>query len=305
MSNEASKYIATVFAIAIVALIWNYKVQNTDSNLALVNSNLLTSDEEVVQPRTFPSVTLQAKAAVVYDFSSNKFLYELNADAQLPLASLTKLMTVYTALKNAPIDHEVQINQTALASEGDFGLILNDNWTLGEISQFSLVNSANDGAEAIAESIENLTGKKFVEMMTETGKEMGLSQTYFINPTGLDESKTLPSGYGSARDIAKLAMRSFIDYKSIYFATTFTEYVSLSKSAKEYRAKNTNQDTLNISGLRLSKTGFTDIAGGNLAIVMEIEPNRPIAIVVIGSSKEGRFLDVNNLANATIEYMAK
>lgn len=305
MSTEVSRYIATVFAISIVAVLWNYSAKNSELNTALVqNKQGGEIAGDTTETRKFPEVNLLAQAAVVYDFTSEKFLYELNPDAQLPLASLTKLMTVYAALKNAPHNLNVVIDAKSLSSEGDFGLLEKDNWTLSEISEFTLVNSANDGAEAIANSVEKFLGKNFVELMTKTGKNIGLLQTYFINATGLDESKTLPSGYGSARDMAKLALFAYRDHKDIFFSTTYPEYVAISESGVEYRATNTNQDSLNINGLRLSKTGFTDIAGGNLAVVFEIEPQRPIAVVVLGSTKDGRFVDVNTLSSATFEFMS-
>ncbi len=306
MRMETARLISTVFAIAIVALVWNYTIQNKPSNLALVNESLDASEEsKESETRVFPSVPLEAEAAIVYDFDRGMSLYELNPDSQLPLASITKLMTVYTALENVPEEFEITIDSDALATEGEFGFTQNSTWLLSELAEYSLVNSANDGTQAIANSVGEFLNTDFVALMTKTGRELGLSQTYFINPTGLDESSTLPSGYGSARDVAKLAATAYRDYKKTFSATTYGEYIAFDKTAKAYKATNTNQDSLGISGLRLSKTGYTDIAGGNLVVVMEIEPERLISIVVLGSSKAGRFDDVNKLAEATALYMSQ
>ena len=70
-------------------------------------------------------------------------------------------------------------------------------------------------------------------------------------------------------------------------------------------AKNTNIDVEKIPGLLASKTGYTTLAGGNLVVAFDASIGRPIIVVVLGSSQEGRFKDVQSLVNASIKYVSQ
>jgi D-alanyl-D-alanine carboxypeptidase len=79
---------------------------------------------------------------------------------------------------------------------------------------------------------------------------------------------------------------------------------AISEQGIPHTFANTNQDVEHIPNLLLSKTGFTDLAGGNLVVVYDAGINHPVAIVVLGSTEEGRFTDVKTLLNATFAHFA-
>ena len=126
--------------------------------------------------------------------------------------------------------------------------------------------------------------------MNRKAQELNLSQTYFLNPTGLDMSEHLAGSYGSAKDVADLISYIFRNYPSI---TEITQYDSVNVNSRNF--SNTNKLVNKLSRLLSGKTGFSDLAGGNLAVITDIGFNRPVAIVVLGSSREGRFDDVEKL----------
>jgi len=261
-------------------------------------------------PHVFDNINLEAKAAYVFDIQKNQVVYENNQNTQLPLASLTKLMTALTAIKLIPTNSKITIKKEFIDYNGDEkGITANESWTLKDLLDFSLITSSNDGmrsvASAIGSQILNSTDysmgrKEFVTKMNENAKSLGLTQTYYINESGLDEGK-VNGGYGSAENIAQLMEYMLKNYPQILEATKYpvTKINSLSKT---HTAVNTDTAIEKIPNLIASKTGYTDIAGGNLAVIFDASIGRPIVIVVLGSSENGRFEDVKTLVQASLAY---
>src|SRR5690606_28527663 len=119
----------------------------------------------------------------------------------------------------------------------------------------------------------------------------------FFNESGLDITESRSGGYGSAKDMTTLLTYTLREHPELFSATRYDQLVFTSLDNIDHRARNTNTDINAIPGLLVSKTGFADIAGGNLAIVFDAGLGRPIAIVVLGSTYEGRFSDVLTLTN--------
>ncbi len=239
-----------------------------------------------------------AATAFAYDIQSGAVLYEKNADIPRPLASLTKLATVATALQLIGSDAEITITDEALHADGDSGLVAGDQWRAGDLADFVLVTSSNDGARALrlaTESAFSLKGDNFVEIMNRFGRSANLNTAYFLNETGLDVSGTTAGGYASARDAARLA--AFVALKTEGSADrSVLPEIGLRSAGRWYRGHNTSEIATDLPGALLSKTGFTDLAGGNLAVVYEPLPGRPVAIAVLGSTREGREADVLDIA---------
>ncbi|MFA6502667.1 MAG: serine hydrolase [Candidatus Paceibacterota bacterium] len=255
-------------------------------------------------PDAFAKIAPDAKAAIVYDVVTGETLYAKNADAQLPLASLTKLLTVYAALSTLSPDTPVTVPEAATKLEAPRAFNVGQTFSLADLARLTLTASLNDGAAAIALATAERQGETESAMLASAAAGLGLSQTYAINGSGLDVSKTVSGGYGSARDLARLAGALASRAPAIAEATTvgYTEAVSL--GGTHFRVKNTDPIVGTIPRLLLSKTGFTDLAGGNLAIVFDAGIQHPIAIVVLGSSKDARFTDSAALVAGTLAHFA-
>lgn len=251
--------------------------------------------------RSFPNVNILAKAAAVYDVESKKFIFEKNINTQLPLASVTKLVTALTASDFLLPDDNVTITKEALLTTGDSGLLEGELWRFKDLLDFTLVSSSNDGAKAIAIKSSQVSGEDFVLSMNKKISSIGLKQTYFINETGLDLNSSLGGSYGSSRDMAKLL--EYI-WKSELHILEATSEKSLLLNSYQFAHKTENTSTIvdSIPGLIGSKTGFTDLAEGNLAIIFDRGVNQPVAVVVLGSSLDGRFNDVLRLVEETLNY---
>ncbi len=293
-----------VLALAVISLFFSiYGEAHKPKQLAAVN------EIKIPEVSPFENLTLGAKAVYVYDLLENKVLYKKNEFIQLPLASLTKLMMALTATELVPKGSHITIRKEFLQEDGDTGLLADESWQLKDLLDFSLVVSSNDGARSIASVVGafdlksddyDLGRKDFITKMNLKAQNMGLKQTYFINESGLDIGE-VSGGYGSAIDVAMLMNYMLVNYPELLEPTKYKN-ITVESENKVHTGKNTNIDIGKIPGLIASKTGFTDMAGGNLAVAFDTSIGHPIIVVVLGSTLDGRFEDMSKLVSASFQY---
>jgi len=234
--------------------------------------------------------TLLAQAAIVYDPASGEILYQKNANTALPLASLTKLMTAEAVLESRSPSTEVTITPDDLTPDGDWGFKLGDRANLGDLLRFGLVASSNDAMAAAASSL----GSGYLDAMNAIAQKLNLTKTYFSNSTGLDLSTDTAGAYGSAFDVARLLSGFYKQYPALLEHTT-EPTVSITVGGRTLTAKATAAPLQSVPGFAGGKTGFTDLAGGNLAAVFDIDIGHPVVAVVMHSTETGRFADIRTL----------
>lgn len=255
-----------------------------------------TEQENLKKASAFGQLNLEAKAYAIYDLETGELLAGKREKEIFPLASITKVMTVLVASENSGSRTSISISQSA---SGDGGLREGERWSLANLSALTLVSSSNGGAIALAEASQNQ--EAFVQQMNARAEELGLEDLHFSNPTGLDNT-SIPGGQGSALSVAKLFSYIIKNKPEILTATREASVQEKSLDNLDHTVINTNEIVNDIPGLLGSKTGYTALAGGNLAIVANLGLNRPVAIVVLGSSEEGRFTDTKKLVEATLNY---
>lgn len=277
-----------------------------------VERGSVSAPSETAATGPFSTIILEAKAAYVYDIRTKTVLFAKNENIRLPLASLTKIMSALVAEDLSPLYGTVTVSGEALKAEGDNGLYRDERWLLKDILDFSLVTSSNDGMRAVALSLGALSKagastdeiiNDFVREMNHKAGELGLKNTYFWNETGLDESDVKDGAYGTAKDINVLLEYILMHYPSLFAATREATTTLQSLDNYSHVAKNTNSIVAEIPGLLASKTGFTNTAGGNLAVIFDPELGRPIIVSILGSTEEGRFEDVRALVIAILKYL--
>lgn len=295
--REAGRALLIASGILALALFIPAPLQNTSSAEITIATTTI--------PSAFAHVPIEAKAAVVYDLALGETLYEKNADAQLPLASLTKLLTVYAALTKFPQNTPITISADAAHLEAPRAFSTGQTFTLADLSRLTLVASLNDGAAAIAHAMTTPENRSQSDMLASVATALQLSQTYAVNGSGLDVNAAISGGYGSARDLARLAGALVEEFPDIAMATTENYAQAISEGGTSFKVKNTDPLVDTIPQLLLSKTGFTDLAGGNLAIVFDVGIGHPVAVVVLGSSQKARFTDSTALIAATFAHFAE
>jgi D-alanyl-D-alanine carboxypeptidase (penicillin-binding protein 5/6) len=274
----------------------------------LVNDLLQTKPEEEGTASPFENIHITAKAAYVWDINNQRVLYKKDEAKQLPLASITKLMTALVANEVLDEKEDIEINDLSIRQDGDSGLQEGEVFDRLSLSDLVLMSSSNDGAFALAAAAGNIitpnTGAKtFVDAMNLRATEIGLKETFFKNPTGLDISPNEGGAYGSARDVAFLMEYIVLNEPDILTFTREDQARVYSQNGDYHDAENTNYYINQIPGLIGSKTGYTDLAGGNLVIAFNTGLNRPIAAVVLGSTQQDRFTDMIKLVEETQKYV--
>ncbi len=271
--------------------------------LPFVDDLQVETEAEVIEPaRTFPSVTIVGQAGIVKDLKTGEVLYAKNKNEKHPLASLTKVMSSIVAREYLGDTALVSIEERDLMTEGDSGLFLDELWESKELLGLTLLISSNDGSSAIKSTVESSFNVDLIEEMNKKAEELGLSNTYYLNESGLDVTDYIGGSYGSAEDTADLLGYAVQNHYDLFGKTKNESATVYSLNYGAHTISNTNVITNNIPSLLAGKTGFTDLAGGNLAVVFEKEPGHPIAVVVLGSTKEDRFTDVEELVWATFKY---
>lgn len=294
-----------------LASVGNVSASTTTSSKTTTEPQSTTTDSHTdTRPSNpkelFANLNLSAESVAVWDRSENKMIYERKANEEQPLASLTKLMTALVATENTTSSTTATINQHHLNAVGEYGLEAGETWPIDELISFMLVRSANDAARAVASATTNDTGdgyaSKFVDIMNRTATRLGLSDTYFFNPSGLDINEELISGgYSNARDAVRLFDYISSNYPDLLAPTTKQSVQTHSSSGQHYTVKNTNDDIKLYPSTFGSKTGYTVLAGGNL--IMGFDLKDPVIIALFGSTKEGRFADMQQLHQATKRYL--
>ncbi len=256
------------------------------------------------------NLNLRAKSYSVHIFNPNdknylnnsqKIFYK-NENNSYSLASVTKLMTTITAWENFDHNKIVKISQKALNQFGDFGLILNEKFSLYDSMVLMLTHSSNDMAYAISTSGYTGSREKFFILMNQKAKKIGMKNYYFHSESGLDYPEGKSTAKASAEDIIILLKYFLKNYPKLSARTVKNNIVY--SNLKKHIAYNTNKLLSEYYNFKLSKTGLETSAGGNLTTIYKLDKENYIAVVILGSTEEGRFLDTEKVIRATRKYLA-
>jgi D-alanyl-D-alanine carboxypeptidase len=265
------------------------------------------SAAEVLQAKdAFVNVSLHAQGALIADIDTGVVLYAHNADTQLPLASLTKVPLVLAVSEVLDPNSIITIGHDTSYNSKASQLLAGERFKTSDLISYTLVASSNDGAQTLADAADESLNAKYpqangagtVWRMNDLARSLGLTETYFLNPTGLDLSTTQSGAYGSARDVAKLFAYASKSAPQLFEKTATSSIVITSLDGEIAHAENTDEALDAIPGMIMGKTGLTDLAGGNLAVVFTANGKRYVA-VALGSTEQGRFTDIQQLTAAT------
>lgn len=259
----------------------------------------------------FDDATILAKSAVILDVHNKKFIYEKNPSNVLPLASITKLMTALAVSELIPRDTVVRIENEYVDWSERQELLPGERWNIRDLMSLTLFGSSNTGARAIANVAGAILAKGtttnpeelFLEYLNLRAYNLNLNSARFYNNSGLDLDEVKSGAYGSAEDVATLINYILKNNPELLEPTKHSKLTVVSNDNIIHNIKNTNIAVNSIPGIIGSKTGFTDLAQGNLAIIFSPGLSGPYIAVVLGSTIDGRFHDINTLVNATIKSL--
>ncbi|HAS6995185.1 TPA: serine hydrolase [Vibrio parahaemolyticus] len=263
--------------------------KNTLFNTTFLTGLATFSHFAFAAPTVVPNAPeLSSRGYVLMDYHTGKVLVERDADKRLNPASLTKLMTAYVAGQevnagNISLDDQVVISRNAWAKNfpdsSKMFIEVNTSVSLSDLYRGLVVQSGNDASVAIAEHVAG-SEAGFVSLMNSWASQLGLTNSSFTNPHGLDSDGL----YSTPHDIAKLGqaiIRDLPDIYPMYSETSFTY-----NGITQYNRNGLLRDrSMNVDGM---KTGYTSGAGYSLATSATNGDMRLIAVVMGAKSQSVR-----------------
>ncbi len=225
---------------------------------------------------------LTAKAAYAFDVNSGTILYTSNFDEALPIASLSKLMTALLVLEKRDLNSIMVVTKEDTTVIGtNMGLLAEERIKVLNVLKGMLISSSNDAAKSLARTT-SVTEQRFVSLMNERALALGMTQTRFTNPTGLDGLDNIDNNYSSAFDLSLLLTE--LNKHEIFseIVKTREEEVTSTNNYIVHRLHTTNKLMLENPEVVGIKTGFTSLAKGNL-IIHQNHNGTEIVTIVLGS----------------------
>lgn len=241
------------------------------------------------------SLNLSSESAILMDAESGKILYEKNIDEKLPMASMTKIMSMLLIMEqidngSLSYDDKVLISENASGMGGSqVFLQAGEEYTVNDLLKCIAVSSANDAVVAMAEKISGSVDA-FVSLMNEKAEELGLKNTHFANPHGLDNE----NHYSTAYDMAVMA-RELLKHEDILKYTSIYEDYLTKPDGSSIWLVNTNRLVRFYDGVDGLKTGYTTEAGYCLTATAKRQDLRLISVVMKSPSAEERSSDTSTL----------
>lgn len=232
-----------------------------------------------------------SKHIIVIDRKTLSVLYEKDAYSKTAMASTTKIMTCILALENISLNNTITVSKEAATIHGStLGLHINDEITINDLLYGLMLRSGNDCAIAIAEAVSGTT-EDFALLMNKKSKELGLENTNFVTPNGLDDD----NHYTTAYDLALLTDYALKNETFRKIVSTKTSNIYINGYPRTI--SNTNELLGNTEGVYGVKTGFTFNAGRCLVSSCK-RGEMDIIVVVLGAdTKKIRTSDSYNLIN--------
>ncbi len=256
-------------------------------------------DEETAQPTAGIAapegdLAVAAKSAILLEQSTGTVLYEMDADVQMPPASITKVMTLLLVMEAIDAgkfgyDDQVSASEYACAMGGSqIWLEPGETMTVDELLKATAISSANDAAAALGEYVAG-SPDAFINMMNERAAQLGMKNTHFVNPNGLDAEGHV----SSARDIAIMSCELLKHPDITKYSTVWMD--SLRGGATQL--VNTNKLVRFYEGATGLKTGSTDSALYCLSGTAERDGMELIAVIMKDATSAQRFADAQTLLN--------
>ena len=233
---------------------------------------------------------VQAAAAIIFNPLNGQVIYEENSQDKRSIASITKVMTALVFLEDNPdLNTEIAIDRSDTYAASTTYLKAGDRITYAELLHLMLIASDNAAARALARTSHGGTAP-FVERMNEKAIELGLANTSFADPSGLN-----PNNESSAYDVSHLITFAASDDRIASIMQTPTYTVTTNRRMIPIHST----DHLLLDGdvaVMGAKTGFISKAGYCLATLLRLPQGNPVAVVVLGAhSNVGRFAEVRHL----------
>lgn len=244
-----------------------------------------------------PKPDVSAASAVSYDLVTDQFLFEKNMKVKKPMASLTKIMTAIVALEHKKPDDRYAVRQSDLVGEDSMGLEAGEMLSLKELLYGLILHSGNDAAEVLA-SNSTVGRDGFVDAMNKKVQTLGLTDTHFTNPTGLEgDGKQYTTVY-DLMVMTRYALVNFPLFNEVI--ATFSMDIPQTATHKEYYLENETNLLTTYPGVKGVKTGYTPEAGLCLVTYVEYGDHKIIGVVL---NSENRRDDMKEILDYSLRTL--
>lgn len=292
-----------LLALVIAGILFSLQIVFNKTQLfgSLTSGNKIESKEEPdpIYPTWSPNtpqvggifdskLVSTAKAALSYDITSGKVVFSKNINERLPMASLTKIMTAFLALEEG-IDKKYVVSKSAASvGENSMGLSEGEVLTLEELLYGLMLPSGNDAAEVIAQG-SKYGRDGFVKEMNQRAKQLGMNDTNFTNPSGLEGDGNQYTTTVDLLKLTKIAMEN-PDFRKI--VGTYEKVLPYSENHKEFHLFNDTNLLTSYPGVKGVKTGFTWEAGLCLVTYLEHNDKKIIAVILNSQNRRQEMKDI-------------
>ena len=241
---------------------------------------------------------IRAAAAIIFNPENGQVLWEENAQDKRSIASITKVMTTVVFLEDNPdLTQEITVERSDVYAASTTYLKANERLTLSDVLHLVLIASDNAAARVLAR-VSHGGSASFIERMNEKAIELGLENTSFADPSGLN-----PANISSAYDLSRLISFAAADERVAPIMRTATYTVRTNRRAINIHS--TNRLVMEGMDVMGGKTGFISKAGYCLATLLRLPQGNQVAVVVLGAqSSPGRFWETRHLFNWLSEKAA-
>ncbi|MHB1610142.1 MAG: D-alanyl-D-alanine carboxypeptidase family protein [Sulfobacillus sp.] len=256
---------------------------------------VVMTGNSVVWAATAPPASV-ARAAELVDAATGKVLFQQNANAELPMASVTKLMTLYIAVK-AVVQHKVSLSSLVPADEDAYHIGGSQIWlrpgerlTVDQMLKAIAVGSANDAAYALGAYLGG-SETQFVAIMNQTARQLGMMHTHFVNPHGLPAR----DHFTTAHDLAILGSAAVKYPLLLHYTSQWQDRTIRNGKGGSLWLINQNRLLRTYIGADGLKTGYTHAAGFCMVATARREGTRLIAVILGAPTSKLRFADAQAL----------
>lgn len=240
-------------------------------------------------------LTMEASSAISYDMTDDKLLFAKNSKSKLPIASLTKIMTAVVAIETQKINESVTItDRAASVGENSMGLTRGEIITVEDLLYGLMLPSGNDAAESLAES-SKVGRNKFISLMNKKAKDLGLTDTHFDNPSGLEGDGLQ---YSTTYDLMTITKYALLIPEFAKIVSTYHYEIPYSQDHKYFDLYNETNLLTSYPGVKGVKIGFTNEAGQCLVTYLEYQGHKIIAVILNSPDRRG---EMKNLLDFSLK----
>ena len=237
-----------------------------------------------------------ARSVLIYDLTGNKVIFDKNSNSKVPIASLTKIMTAIISLENPKKDNKYLVRKEDLVGEDSVGFSEGEVLSLNDLLYGLILHSGNDAAEVLANNFyDGRAG--FIKAMNDKAKALGLKNTNFTNPSGLEGDG---HQYSTARDLLVITRYALLNPTFSKIAATADYTIPKTSTHGEYYMENETNLLTTYPGVKGVKTGYTPEAGFCLITYLDYGEHKIIGIL-LGS--ENRRQEMRELLDYSLKTL--